>query len=205
MIDQPTITDTPRTAPEADPRVPVLEERVRHLEEAVAALQDTRALEQRVVERVTAQVAPAAPNGVRESAGLLLEAGRQLLPAVAAAAEAPAPPAQPQPAAPPLRRPWVLFDVYAELRALLRMYLDPRFRLTWSARVVPAVLVAAIATSWLWLPGTTLLDKLSIGIASTLYVKAVDLLLAFVLFKVLHREVTRYRNTSPDLPPSLRL
>ena len=55
------------------------------------------------------------------------------------------------------------------------------------------------------LPLTNVLDKLSIGIVSTLYVKIIDLVLAFVLFKVVHGEVTRYRNTSPDLPPSLRL
>jgi hypothetical protein len=40
---------------------------------------------------------------------------------------------------------------------------------------------------------------------SGLLVKAVDLVLAFVLYKVLHRAVRRYRETSPDLPPSLRL
>ena len=60
---------------------------------------------------------------------------------------------------------------------------------------------AAIATSWFWLPGTSLLPS----VVTTLVMKVVDLVLAFVLWKVLHREVTRYRATSPDLPPSLRL
>jgi len=167
-------------------------------------LQDTHALEERVAERVAARVAPAPDNGVRASAGLLFEAGRHLLPAaVGALAEpdqAPAPPAA-QPAGPALRAPWLLFDVYAEARATVRMYLDPRFRLTWQARLLPILLVAAIATSWIWLPGTSILP----GVVSTLIMKAVDLVLALVLFKVLHREVTRYRNSSPDLPPSLRL
>jgi hypothetical protein len=67
--------------------------------------------------------------------------------------------------------------------------------------LLPLVLLAAIATSWIWLPGTSILPT----VVTTLVVKAVDLLLALVLFKVLHREVTRYRNSSPDLPPSLRL
>jgi hypothetical protein len=207
MIDEAAITDTPQPAPEADPRVPALEERVRQLEEMVAALQDTRALEERVAERVTAKVAPALPNGVRESAGFLLEAGRQLLPAAvgAIAATPPAtevqPPPQAQPMTAPPRRPWLLFDIYAEFRALVRMYLDPRFRTTWTARLAPLVLLSAIATSWIWLPGTSILPS----VVSTLIVKAVDLVLAFVLFHVTHREVTRYRATSPDLPPSLRL
>jgi hypothetical protein len=202
MNEQAPIADTPQPTPGADPRVPALEERVRRLEEAVAPLQDTHALEERVAERVAARVAPAGENGVRASAGLLLEAGRHLLPAAAALAE-PAPAALPpaQPAGPALRPPWLLFDVYAEARAAVRMYLDPRFRLTWQARLLPPILLAAIATSWIWLPGTAVLP----GVVSTLIMKAVDLLLALVLFKVLHREVTRYRNSSPDLPPSLRL
>jgi hypothetical protein len=192
---QPTSADAPH-----DPRVPALEERVRRLEEAVAPLQDTHALEERVAERVASHVALASDNGVRAKAGLLLEAGRHLLPAAAATLAEPAP-SPTHAAEPALRPPWLLFDVYAEARAAVRMYLDPRFRLTWQARLLPPILLVAIATSWVWLPGTSLLP----GFLSTLLVKVVDLLLALVLFKVLHREVTRYRNSSPDLPPSLRL
>src|SRR5206468_12366768 len=66
-----------------------------------------------------------------QSAGLFLEAGRHLLPAAAgalaegtSAAEAHAQ-AQAQPAA-QARPPWLLFDVYAEFRALVRMYLEDR-------------------------------------------------------------------------------
>jgi hypothetical protein len=212
MIEQEALGDIP--IPDgADPRVAALEERVRQLEQVVAALQDTRALEERVVERVSAQVKPAPSAGVRESAGLLLQAGRHLLPAAvsvlsesAAPAEAPAPAAVPPTpaAAPAARQPWLLFSVYAEFRAILRMYLDPRFRLSWQGRLAPLILLPAIALSWFWLPGTAVLSALPFGI-DRLYVKIVDLLLAFVLFHVLHREATRYRTTSPDLPPSLRL
>jgi hypothetical protein len=205
---QPATGDAPRDGAAA--RVEALEGRVRRLEDALAALQDTRALEERVVERVAAKVGPGDPNGLRESAGLIMEAGRHLLPAAAGAlaggadaAEAHAR-AQAQPAAPG-RRPWLLFEVYAELRAMVRMYVDPRFRLTWQARLLPLVLLVAIATSGLWLPGNDFLNKITLNIVGTLYEKVVDLALAFVLFKVLHREVSRYRQSSPDLPPSLRL
>ena len=47
--------------------------------------------------------------------------------------------------------------------------------------------------------------QITLDIVGTLLEKVVDLLLAFVLFQVVHREATRYRTTSPDLPPSLRL
>ena len=35
--------------------------------------------------------------------------------------------------------------------------------------------------------------------------RAIFLVLAYALFKVLTREATRYRMTSPDIPPSMRL
>ena len=35
--------------------------------------------------------------------------------------------------------------------------------------------------------------------------KLIDLLLGFLLFKVLGYEARRYRLTAPDLPPTLRL
>ncbi len=208
MIVNAAVDDVP--PPDgADPRVAALEERVRQLEQLVATLQDTHALEERVVERVTAQVKPSATAAVRESAGYLLQAGRHLLPAAVSVLADQAPPTDaPPPAAAPTATPaaaprkrWLLPDVYAEVRAIIRLYLDPRFRLTWQARLAPLILVPAIATSWIWLPGTGILP----GVVMTLVMKVVDLVLAFVLFHVLHREATRYRATSPDLPPSLRL
>jgi hypothetical protein len=200
MIEQAVTADTPQ--PADAPRVQALEQRVRHLEDVVAALQDTRALEERVAERVTARVGPAQGDGARPSAGLLRDAGRLAHAvgalaggAVAVAAPAPAPPVLPE------ERRWLLVEVYAEFRALLRMYLDRRYRRSWAAWLLPPLLVAAIATSWIWIPGTGILP----GTVAMLIMKVVDLVLAFVLWKVLHREVSHYRATSPDLPPSLRL
>jgi hypothetical protein len=192
----------------ADPRVAALEERVRRLEDLVAVMQEARATPP-PAESVTAQMDPGRPNGLRESANLVLDAGRTLLPAAvgvlqagAAAAEAQA---RAQAASPsPQKRSWLLFDLLADARAMLRMYFDPRYSLGWRGRLLPLVLLGAIVTSWLWLPGTAVLDGVS-GALATLYMKAVDLILTFVLFKVVHREVRRYRETSPDLPPSLRL
>src|SRR4051794_11296207 len=109
MTDPVTIPDTEQSA-EA-PRVEVLEGRVRRLEEVVAALQDTRALEQRVVERVAAQVSHDANNGARQSAGLIIEAGRHLLPSAVGALSqgVNAAEAHAQAQAAPPARPWLLF------------------------------------------------------------------------------------------------
>jgi len=65
-------------------------------------------------------------------------------------------------------------------------------------RFLPLGLLALILTSWFWLPGS------SVPIMGTLFDKALDLVLAFLLFKVLSREARRYREVTPDLPESLR-
>jgi hypothetical protein len=207
MIQQAGISETPQAVPDETPRPepapsePSLEERVQRLEQIVASLQDTHALEERVAERVTAQVSTGGGNGVRESVGLLVEAGRQVIPAAVGVLADAGRSSGPRPVATPATRPpWLLVDIWAEGRAIVRMYLDRRFRLSWQARILPIILIAAIATSWIWIPGTAILPSF----ISSLIVKAVDLVLALVLFKVLHREVTRYRATSPDGPGSLR-
>jgi hypothetical protein len=87
------------------------------------------------------------------------------------------------------------------------MLVDPRYRMSWSGRFLPWILLCAILLSWFWIPFATLLYSVpAVGpLFGTLLVKVVDLALAFVMFKILGREVARYRETSPDLPSSLRL
>jgi hypothetical protein len=172
-----------------------LEERVRRLEAALARLEAQRNQEPKPSERVRRE----RPSST-STAAVLIDVGKKIFgpsepkPATAAPAAATA-------ASPPHggRRPWLLFEMLAEARAILRMFFDPRYRLSWFGRVAPLVLAAAIVTSWWWVPLT------SIPIFGTLLDKTVDLVLAFVLFKVLGHESRRYRETSPDLPPNLRL
>ena len=194
----------------AEPRpegVASLEQRVRRLEDAVATMQDTRQLEERVVERlsrsapIAAAVAPPPPN----SAGMLIDVGRRMLPAAvdviqneAATADAHA-----RHGARTTRPPWLFVEMYAEARAMLHMYTDPRYRMTWAARLIPLVLLAAILTSWLWVPFISLLDKVLDPLA-VIIIKVIDLVLAYFLYKILTREAARYRATAPDLPPHLR-
>jgi len=79
------------------------------------------------------------------------------------------------------------------------MFVDPRYRMARSARLLPLVLVAAILTSSYWVPFA------SLPVLGGWLVKASDLFLAFLLFKWLGHEARRYRQTSPDLPANLRL
>jgi hypothetical protein len=187
--------------------LPALEQRVRRLEDAVATLQDTRQLEERVVERITRQAPVATPAAVAgpNSAGMLLEASRRLLPAAvdviqAEARNADAQARQPNPQA--TRPAWLLVDMYAEVRAMFTMYVDRRYLMTWSGRVVPLVLLGAILTSMFWFPLLSPAFQVSqfLGI---LLMKPVDLVLAFFLFRILGREARRYRETLPDLPPKM--
>jgi hypothetical protein len=185
----------------SSPGVAALEERVQRLEDVMASLQDTRQLENRVVESVMARMANGRGNDLRRTTGLIIEAGRQLLPApTEILRQRPeGTPVQVGNEVVPGRPPWILYEVYAQGRSTIRMYLDPRYRLSWQGRIlVPVLLVLIFLSSFLFpLSGIPLIGPL--------VVQAGDLILAFVLFIILHREATYYRRVSPDLPPSLRL
>jgi hypothetical protein len=170
-----------------------LEVRVRRLEDEFAAMRDTRELENRIVDRVVTRVgrrigrnkdSTAAENMASAATGLNFGSGDEKSAQPIAGALA------------ALRRPWLFWETVQEAQAMVRMFFDPRYRPSWLARVIPPVLLVMIATSWIWLPGTSILHS---GFM-TLIDKAVDLVLAFFAFKILHREVVRYREVIADLP-----
>ncbi len=200
MIERGGISEQPAVANEAQQPENghwALEQRVRRLEDAVAGLQDTHPLEERILERVSRRLNHGSARALEDSSGVL-NAGRQLLPAALDLIRTKAVDAERRGVVPPRPgiRPWLFFDAYAELRTMVRMFLDPRYRPTWPARIAPVALLALILTSWIWLPGTSLFPTSIM----TLVDKTVDLVLAFLAFKILHREVRRYREVVPDLP-----
>jgi hypothetical protein len=201
MMDRGRVSDepiTPNGTPSAEPPAPPaepLEQRIRRLEEAVVSLQDTHQLEERIAERVSARVKRDPAQAFQEAGSTLRLPGRKTMLAIAEPVRA-----QPadQPAAPASRSraSWLLVDAYADAQAMLRMYFDPRFRTSRLARVVPLVLFLLILTSWIWLPGTGFLP----GAIMIIPDKLVDLVLAFLAFKILAREAKRYREVIADLP-----
>jgi hypothetical protein len=236
MTDRVALTDAPEAADStpAPCEPPVagaasLEQRVCRLEDAVAQLQDTRPLEERVVERLAARLplAPAptpipaplpapvpepvpspTPAPAADPAAMIINAGRHLLPVAADVLRS-------DPAATPgsmsraaaagfLKRSWLFQDMYTELRSMVYMFIDPRYTLTWTGRVVPLALVIAIATSFIWFPGISTLYTLVSPALGMTVMKLVDLVMAYFLFKVLAREAARYRETAPNLPPRMR-
>jgi hypothetical protein len=181
----------PEQLPEALP--PTLEDRLRHLEDQVAIIQDTRRLEDRITERVARRLE-------RKQANAAVKAP------VAAVAEPSKPPPvasiAPPPELPPVvvlegkggRQTWLIVDIFTEFRAMLRMFLDGRYRLfymTWQTKVYAPLLLGLMAMSCLMLSGFvgTVLDKIA------------ELILAFFLYKVLSREACRYREISPQMRP----
>lgn len=170
-----------------------LEQRVQRLEDAVAALQDTRPLEERVVERVSQRlgITPPKPEPEPEPrTEYMVTAARRTSPPppdglstqdVAAVSPRPAPPVL-------LRHPWLLFDLLGELRAMVRMFFDVRYHVAWSTRVTVLVLLPLIFTSGWWCPFAY------IPFLGSLVEKVVDLVLAFFAYKALSREARRYRD-----------
>ena len=176
----------------------VLEQRVHRLEDAVAALQDTRQLEERVVERVVDRIQR--DSAAFRGAGFLAEPRRPPpLPALGLVHQ-PAVIPEAVPLRPEPRQLWGLSEAYLEVRAMLRIFFDPRFQLGRWVRLTTFGLLAAIATSGFWLlgvPGFVFLPGWLLAIVA----KVVDLVLAYFLFKVLTREARRYRSLFPDRTP----
>src|SRR5258708_6925414 len=165
-------------------QIAALEQRIQRLEDAVAQLQDTRPIEERVVERVADRINRNRHHPVRNTTGMIIEAGRQLLPAALAPVPEQMPPPE-QPAAAKSSVMWAAlrWELLVELRAIFRMVVDPRFRLGWPTRILTVVLLVAIATSKFWPPMSMLPDPVA-----TILDKIVDLAFAYMLWKVLIHE-----------------
>jgi hypothetical protein len=180
--------------------VDALEHRVQRLEDAVAQLQDTRPIEERVVERVADRIGRNRSHPIRDTTGIIIEAGRHLLPATLASVQEPGPPTEPAAAKPSLGWTALLLELLIELRAIFCMFVDPRYRLGWPTRILTILLLVALATSMFWPPMSMLPN-----VVANILDKIVDLALSYILWKVLIHEARRYRQTAPDLPRSMRL
>jgi len=192
MSGEPKISPKKPVEASASPASESLDLRIRRLEEAVAVLQDTRLMEDKVVERVSDKLSRNPAHGIQESANFLIDAGRHILPLTR---DMPSDSAQATSNVPNASRtarpPWWLFEAYDDLRSVVRMYFDPRYRrhMTWTAFLTPFVLLACILVVWFWMP--TSIPVLGLGLA--FLDKVVDVLLAFFAFKILSRELHRYR------------
>jgi hypothetical protein len=178
--------------------VEALEQRVRRLEDAVAAIQDTHLMEDRVVERVRQRLELHHLETPRPAAGLFMNAARMLLPkpvdevppdesaATAGAAPADGESTNGPAAAPkePSKPSWLLVELYREVRAMLRMFADYRYRMSWTGKVVPLAALVVAVISWVLISG--------IPLVGGLFDRLIDLVLIVLVYKALSREVQRY-------------
>jgi hypothetical protein len=153
-----------------------LERRVRRLEEEITALKDTKALEERVAQRVTERLQKATDASQFTATPPPFAAGR-------------AGPFLEEQAAPTARdRPgWLLVDMIADARLMWRMLFDKRYAQAWTTHLVVWLFIPAILTSRWWFP------LAYIPFFGPFLDKALDLLLAFCVYKALSRETRRYR------------
>jgi hypothetical protein len=148
---------------EGDPLLASLEQRIQRLEDAVADLQEGAGKPQ-------VKVGPVP----RESENIMAGNPQQN------------PHVPPEPATAP-RPPWLLVDILNEARDMVQMFFDVRYRVGWFTRLLVIILLAMIFTSGLWFPLSY------IPWLGTPFDKILDVLLAFLTYKVLSREARRYR------------
>jgi hypothetical protein len=184
-------------APTAVP-LPPLEMRIRRLEDALAQLQASRSGEVRVTALPARSPAPEATPATpvpQAPTDKLWELGKRVLASPVETARSMAGASRNGRS----RAGWLLLEIVTEARVIWRMYTDPRYGMSWTARVAPPALLLLFVFSWWPVPFS------SVPVFGTFLNKAFDLAVAFVLFKLLGHEARRYRETAPDLPPSLRL
>jgi hypothetical protein len=161
-----------------------LEERVRKLETALAERPvDEEALADRVIARLSTLAAERQRDP--DSQGMLVLASPT--------ERAPEPPQgtvlhPPNPSAEPASKTWILANILAELRLILTMYFDPRYRISRTAQfAIPGIVLLLIFNYFffsVWVPITFL---------SPVTERLLAVIFGILIYKLLTRELSRYR------------
>jgi len=94
-----------------------------------------------------------------------------------------------------VRRPWLLFDLMRDIGATVKMYMDARYRVRRSTQLMVPLILALLVGSYLFFN----LLFVQIPFLSPVLERGIDILLAVLLYKVLMREVARYRQMVASL------
>ena len=95
---------------------------------------------------------------------------------------------------PTSRRPWLLMELLRDFGATFRMYLDPRYRVRRATQVMVPLIIALFAFNCYFFNLVFSVPFVSSGLE-----KVIDIVLAFLLYKVIHREIVRYRQVLAQL------
>ena len=162
-----------------------IEQRLRRLEAAVAALQDTQIMEERVAERVVQKLKRTPLKALRDSASVIVDVGKSMVPLKTEPSGT-----QPKPEENTVEKPgWLLLDLWSEVRTFGRMLFDHRYPFSYAGRFGPVIIACTYIFSWLFLAGSIVGGTLD---------RILAIVLAFLLYKIMSREVQRYRAMFPN-------
>jgi hypothetical protein len=88
----------------------------------------------------------------------------------------------------PQRREWFFVQLWAEIRLAVRMYFDPRYRVSRTAQVAFPLFAVLLALNYFLFS-----QWFSISVVSPIAERLFDVILAVLAYRVLTRELDRYR------------
>jgi hypothetical protein len=164
-----------------------LEERIHKLETALAERTSSALTEDAVAERVIAKLSSVAglPQSSHGTDRVLVLASKP--------DDLPPPPKgtvlhPPEMASDPTHRTWFLTELLAEVRLALHMYFDPRYRISRTTQfALPGIAILFVINYFFY-------AWISIPFLSPVVERAIDILLCVVGYKLIIRELGRYRD-----------
>ena len=87
------------------------------------------------------------------------------------------------------RRPWLLVDLLKEIGTTVKMYMDPRYRVRRSTQLVVPLVIGMMIADYLLFRALFL----EVPVVTPVLEHLIGGLLAVLLYKVLSREIARYR------------
>jgi hypothetical protein len=86
------------------------------------------------------------------------------------------------------RRTWFLIELWLEIRLAVKMYFDPRYRVSRTAQIAFPLFAVLLALNYflfsVWF---------SIAVVSPIVERVLDVILAVLAYRILTRELDRYR------------
>ena len=86
-----------------------------------------------------------------------------------------------------LRRQWLVVDLLREAGATVKMYMDARYRVRRATQLIVPLIVGLLIANYL------LFNVFQVPVLTPILERAIAIVLAILLYKVLMREVARYR------------
>jgi hypothetical protein len=88
-----------------------------------------------------------------------------------------------------VRRPWLLIDVLREIGVTFHMYMDPRYRVRRATQLMVPLIFGLFALNYAFF--NLLLTQ--VPVLTPILERLIGIILAVLLYKVISRETTRYR------------